>query len=583
MVKLSNSHWQSIPVESTDGIYRIRKWYIKPPYPDYAPSGMPDFDERQWGTYNWTDNTGAWSHCGPVAVANSLWWMDSKYESLNSSTPPVPPPIISDDFCLVTSYSPGVWDDHDPQNVQPLIEHLAYLMDCDGLRTNPGNWSGTFVFDMEAGIAQYLSWSGVNPLGDVNGDGVVNGTDQTIVNNAMGTSPGHAGWNVAADIWPETVTGPYTADNVIDANDMNLVLSNMGKTGFFYEHTVDAECKTEFFGYIEEEVEKSQDVVLLLGIYCDGHREYGHYITVAGVNSSTMELLISNPIRDEFEAGKTPGRSPVPHWPHPPPEPPYTTHNNASLVSHDAYTVVPSGHPVYHWALEGYEEGCVAVIEYAVITSPTPAKPDLEIIDGEEHEICDEFWVKINVTHVVDLTDFDFTILYNDTCLECLSYNFSGSVLDSLDKTCTITTPGIVTGHIGVSTPWSGESGLLMRLLFHVRFTTPIPWKTDRQNITVPIWFEYAKLSFLASPDLIYEKGVTEDQILVQDKIVVINLIQGDVTGDGVVDIFDLRTVAAFYDLEEGDPDWDPTWDLNGDGIIDIFDLVLIAVNFGYS
>jgi len=28
---------------------------------------------------------------------------------------------------------------------------------------------GTNVWDMQAGIAQYLSWSGVNPLGDVNG------------------------------------------------------------------------------------------------------------------------------------------------------------------------------------------------------------------------------------------------------------------------------------------------------------------------------------------------------------------------------------------------------------------------------
>jgi len=34
-----------------------------------------------------------------------------------------------------------------------------------------------------------LSWSGVNPLGDVNGDGIVNQTDVNIVNAAMGTSP----------------------------------------------------------------------------------------------------------------------------------------------------------------------------------------------------------------------------------------------------------------------------------------------------------------------------------------------------------------------------------------------------------
>jgi len=49
-------------------------WYMKPSYPDYAPSGMPDFDQRQGGTYQWQDPAGGqWSHCGPVAVANSLW------------------------------------------------------------------------------------------------------------------------------------------------------------------------------------------------------------------------------------------------------------------------------------------------------------------------------------------------------------------------------------------------------------------------------------------------------------------------------------------------------------------------------
>jgi hypothetical protein len=50
--------------------------YVKPSYPDYAPSGMPDFDEKQdlWGPA-----PGVYTWCGPVAVANSLWWLDSEY------------------------------------------------------------------------------------------------------------------------------------------------------------------------------------------------------------------------------------------------------------------------------------------------------------------------------------------------------------------------------------------------------------------------------------------------------------------------------------------------------------------------
>jgi general secretion pathway protein D len=238
-------------------------WYTppyKPPFPDYAPAGMPDFDEKQWGTYNWTYK-GRWSHCGPVAVSESVWWLDSEFEWLYNPASP-PPPVISDSFPLVQSYAPGMWDDHHPNNVQPLVEHLAWLMDCDGLRTGLDH-EGTYVWDMEAGLAQYLSWTGVNPLGDVNGDGVVDSVDNQTVWNALGSKPGDPTWNLVADIYPETVTGPGTADNNVTLTDCALVAKHWGETGLFYEHTV---ARPDFY-YIEEEVERCQDVVLLLGFW----------------------------------------------------------------------------------------------------------------------------------------------------------------------------------------------------------------------------------------------------------------------------------------------------------------------------
>jgi hypothetical protein len=302
-----------------------------------------------------------WTWCAPLAVANSIWWFDSKYEP-NA----VPPPTISDGFPLVKSYNQSVWDDHDPRNVKPFVEHLAYLMDTDGMRTKLCH-DGTTVWDMQAGITHYLSWSGVNPLGDVDGNGIVDQLDVEIVAMALNGKPGDANWTMSADIWPETVTGPYTADNVIDHNDLDLVIQNLGKTGLFYEHTT--ELYPNFY-YIEEEVERCQDVVLCLGFYDQyGYRYGGHFVTVAGVNSTTYQLLISNPIRDDYEALMTPGRSPVPHV-HWPPEPPYITHNNASLVSQDAYTIVYNQGG--YWTLQDYftDRPWEARIEYAVITSP---------------------------------------------------------------------------------------------------------------------------------------------------------------------------------------------------------------------
>jgi hypothetical protein len=121
-------------------------------------------------------------------------------------------------------------------------------MDTDGKRTGLAH-SGTNVIDMEAGIAHYLSWTGVNPKGDVDGDGTVNQTDVNIVNAAMGSTPVSTNWNMAADIDPVAVVwpNPQPANNTIDQADLALVTANLGKTGLFYEHTVD---KPDFY-YIE--------------------------------------------------------------------------------------------------------------------------------------------------------------------------------------------------------------------------------------------------------------------------------------------------------------------------------------------
>jgi hypothetical protein len=120
---------------------------------DYAPNGMPDFDQQQdaWifpGTQTWT-------YCGPVAVANCLWWLDSKMERQ-----PVPPPTMNDHYPLVQSYPPCAWDDHDPRNLPPLVQDLALLMDTDGQRSGMPHL-GTYVWDIEAAINEYLARQGL--------------------------------------------------------------------------------------------------------------------------------------------------------------------------------------------------------------------------------------------------------------------------------------------------------------------------------------------------------------------------------------------------------------------------------------
>jgi uncharacterized protein YegL len=126
--------------------------YMKPGgWVDYAPNGMPDFDQRQ-DQWDYPQGSGNWSYCGPLAVANCLWWFDSKMEPK-----PVPPPRLNDNYPMVKSYSPYVWDDHDPRNLPPFVEDLAWLMDTDAQRSgDPMHGAGTYVDDMYEAILQYL-------------------------------------------------------------------------------------------------------------------------------------------------------------------------------------------------------------------------------------------------------------------------------------------------------------------------------------------------------------------------------------------------------------------------------------------
>jgi len=352
-------------------------WYCKPGnWTDYALSGMPDFDQKQ---DNWTDDgteMGNWTYCGPVAVANSLWWFDSKNEPS-----PVPPPTINDHYGLVTNFSQP-WDDHCAQNVMPLVNNLSALMNTSS--------SGTNVTDMQWGIEKYLNNTGYA-----------------------------ANYNETTVLWPE-------------------------------------------FDWIEEEVERCEDVVLLLGFWqWNGTwwRVGGHYVTVAGVNSNTSQLSISDPYFDSV-GNATPGM-----------------HNDTQYVSHDIYNVTWDPCPVGNWSLANYTDGkegylynfqgqnsgpglippgaynqslpVVTIIDYAVAVSPITATleghvsylsrgipPDARWIETflvrafESSNLTNELWTTNATTNntgvftITGLTPGTYDIgIKNWTCLSVLVTN----------------------------------------------------------------------------------------------------------------------------------------------------------------
>ena len=68
---------------------------------------------------------------------------------------------------------------------------------------------------------------------------------------------------------------------------------------------------------------------------------------------------------------------------------------------------------------------------------------------------------------------------------------------------------------------------------------------------------------------------ITQAEITIQEEVM-----PWDVNFDGVVDIFDLSSVARYYGQNVA---WDYNPDVNRDGKVDLFDFVLIAAHFGES
>lgn len=167
--EINNSLFASNSKDVEDG------WYYLPPYSNYAPSGLPDFNQRQ--DANWTNLQGKWSWCAPTSVANVLWWFDSKHSDPNGL-----PGDGNDTFNLVRDYNtlvapnPGPHsDDHNFNNVNDLqtswqgdeqncefIELFAWYANVDFCRVN-SEWFKILAYKAIGGGASSfrLAW-GIN-------------------------------------------------------------------------------------------------------------------------------------------------------------------------------------------------------------------------------------------------------------------------------------------------------------------------------------------------------------------------------------------------------------------------------------
>jgi len=186
------------------------------------------------------------------------------------------------------------------------------------------------------------------------------------------------------------------------------------------------------------------------------------------------------------------------------------------------------------------------------------------------------FTVQVNVTNAGNVEDFRFEIHYNATLLDVvrISWNAWGTGTYTADEV-----NGILTGYTSGG-PISGNVTLLT-ITFNATFyhiwkdeSKIAGWKNIQTGI---IYLQSANLSYPTGPDLGYVRGGLNQINVGPDFAYTFSPIQGDVDNNGVVNIFDLRTVATFFDTVNTE------YNLTGDSTIDIYDLVVITSNFGYT
>jgi len=187
------------------------------------------------------------------------------------------------------------------------------------------------------------------------------------------------------------------------------------------------------------------------------------------------------------------------------------------------------------------------------------------------------FTVQINIANAGNVEDFRFEIHYNATLLDVadVSWNAWGTGTYAVDEV-----NGNLTGYTFGSTSISGNATMLT-ITFNATYThmwkvegKVAGWKNDQ---TGTIYIQKANLSYAGNPDLGYLRGGLDQINVGPDFNYTFSPIKGDIDNNGAVNIFDLRTVAAFYDTAN------PDYDLTGDVFVDIYDLVVIGANFGYE
>ena len=181
----------------------------------------------------------------------------------------------------------------------------------------------------------------------------------------------------------------------------------------------------------------------------------------------------------------------------------------------------------------------------------------------------DLFTVTINVLNVADLGSFNFDLRFDPAVVAAQGAEL-GAFLGSTGRDVTPLGPTI-----------DNQTGVLTYGAFSVG-DAPGPNGSGRlAQVTLQAVGEGESLLTLSNVQLLDTDGQPLPSKSRDGRVSVGGCIFGDFDCDCDVDMLDVMQVALRWGTVEGDPDYDPTYDLDHDGDIDIVDVALVAAAYG--
>ncbi len=430
--------------------------HYKADWPNYAPSGMPDFsqDHTTWPP--------TW--CGPTAVSDSLWWFDSEMAcdrdlatgqnseaepndlctqaNILGERPPIPGAFSSDPdvdwyvfeipykpyrTCTATISTCVLRQAGDADTV------LSLWGNCDnsGVPSNliasnddgcPPDLQSEIIVDLESGKRYWVKVeAGPGPSAGPTYT-LSLGLDCYPMVERYRTSPDdHSEYNPVALIpdlaWcmnTDDMQGTGSGHLGTRIPDMDLCIGswliNQGLDDSYEKHVILHPSYEE----VAREIERSEDVVLLLGFWfadpqgATWTRCGGHYVTAAGVDPDRPSISLSDPALNNAEVGGAGQVRGPTHTDHAPAVSPPPDHDDTVNLSHDLYSIGPPNVPaVSQWSLPTYgttgaPTTCIDVLRWCMSMEwgQNPAEPPLpqEPCDNPTWTVSAEVEVMVDVS-----------------------------------------------------------------------------------------------------------------------------------------------------------------------------------------